>query len=138
MYLISAISPDGELYYLVDNARFKVNGIISFLKHLTRYIKRNIILVWDGATVHFAKDVKDFLRTLRDKRLTLVKLPSNSPMLNPSEQVWAYLKCQSDLRNFAAKNFTELRPVVEEQLERLQKQPRRIRRMFAHPECGFY
>lgn len=113
-------------------------GIVYFLKYLIRRIKRKIILIWDGATIHYAKEVKEFLAQLKPGKLTLVRLPAHSPELNPDEQVWAYLKCQSDLKNFAAKNFTELRQAVREQLDLLGNNPEKIKKMFQHPDCSFY
>ena len=121
VHAISAISPQGDLYYQTRDARFKSMGIVHFLKSLVRKIRRKIILIWDGASIHFAQSVKDYLTTLRPGKLTLVNLPAHSPELNPDEQVWAYLKCESDLKNFAAKNFTELRQVVRAQLQKLKK-----------------
>ena len=72
--------------------------IVHFPKYLVRQTRRKIILVWDGAKIHFAQTVKDYLSTLRPNKLTLVKLPTHGPELNPDEQVWAYLKCESDWR----------------------------------------
>ena len=135
---ISAISPDGELFYLTRYNRFKSMGIVHFLKYLVRQTRRKIILVWDGAKIHFAEAVKKFLRTLKPGRLQLVKLPAHSPELNPDEQVWGYLKCESNLKNFAAKNFTELRQMVTEQFQLLAKNPDRIKKMFHHPDSHFY
>lgn len=138
VYVISAISAEGNLYYQTRDTRFTGMGIVRFLDHLINNIKRRILLVWDGATVHFSHYVKDFLMNLGPDRLNLFKLPSNSPELNPDEQVWAFLKNQSELRNFAAKNFTELRHKVRQQLELLKQQPERIKKMFHHPDCGYY
>lgn len=138
VYAISAISPQGDLFYQTRDERFKSMGIVHFLKFLVRQTRRKIILIWDGAKIHFAQTVKDFLATLQPGKLTLVKLPSHSPELNPDEQVWAHLKCESDLRNFAAKNFTELRQAVREQFQLLKNDPERIKKMFRHPDCGFY
>jgi len=135
---ISAISPDGQLFYQTRDNRFKAMGIVYFLKYLLRQTRRKIILIWDGATIHFSQEVKDFLSTLKPGRLELIKLPAHSPKLNPNEQVWGYLKCESSLKNFAAKNFTELRQVVREQLNLLAENSDRIKKMFHHPDCGFY
>lgn len=137
VYAISAISPQGDLYYQTRDARFKSMGIVHFLKYLVRQTRRKIILVWDGAKIHFAQTVKEYLSTLKSGKLTLVKLPAHSPELNPDEQVWAYLKCVSDLKNFAAKNFTELRQAVRTQFHKLKTDPDRIKKMFAHPDFGY-
>lgn len=138
LHAISAISPQGELFFQTRDERFKSMGIVHFLKFLLRRSRRKIILIWDGSQIHFSQAVKDFLRTLEPGRLQLVKLPAHSPELNPDEQVWKYLKGESTLRNFPAKNFKELRLMVNQQLQLLAQQPQRIQQMFRHPLCGFY
>lgn len=67
-----------------------------------------IYLIWDGATLHFTEKVKVLLRSLQLGRLTLLKLPAHSPELNPDEQVWTYLKQESDLKNFVVKTLQNL------------------------------
>lgn len=137
VYIISAIAPSGKIYYQTGDHRFKSAGIVRFLKYLLSNISCKIKLIWDGSTLHFSEKVKALLSTLKPGRLTLFKLPAHSPELNPDEQVWAYLKQESDLKNYAAKNFTELRTKVICHMDELKQQPQRIKAMFTHRECGW-
>ena len=137
VYVISAIAPSGKMYYQTGGHRFKSAGIVRFLKHLLSRIPCKIHLIWDGSALHFSEKIKALLSTLKPGRLTLYKLPAHSPELNPDEQVWAYLKQESDLKNFAAKNFTELRERVIQHMEELKQKPQRIKAMFLHQDCGW-
>lgn len=107
-------------------------------KILKTFARRKIILIWDGATTHSAKEVKELLRILQPGRLELYKQPAHSPELNPDEQVWKYLKAESTLRNLACKTFKELQEHLIREIKQLENNPDRIIKMFHHPECGFY
>lgn len=70
-----------------------------------------------------------------DGKLELHFLPPYSPQLNPDEQVW------KDVKERVAKQGQpdkyQLRILVREALERLQKLPSVIAAFFGHPEYGF-
>jgi len=137
--VISAISPEGELIYHIRNSRFLGVHMADFLRKLRKtFSRRNLIVIWDRATTHRAEEVKELLRQLEPKKLELYMLPAHSPELNPDEQVWKYLKGETDLRNLACKTFKELRENIVQFIEELKNNPERIKKMFRHPECGFY
>lgn len=48
-----------------------------------------LIVVWDNASTHHAKALREFCDRNSD-RLTIVKLPPYAPDLNPVEGVWAH------------------------------------------------
>lgn len=137
--VISAISPCGQLIYHIRTSGYSGIHMADFLRKILKsFHKRKIILIWDGATTHRAKEVKALLRTLETNRLELYQIPSHSPELNPDEQVWKYLKAESSLRNLACKTFKELRKYLVMELENLKNDPERIKKMFQHPDCAFY
>lgn len=137
--VISGVSPCGKLVYHLRNSAFKGVHMADFLRKIMKtFPYRKIIVIWDGATAHSAQQVKDFLRTLQPGRLELYKQPAHSPELNPDEQVWKYLKVESNLRNHACKSFKELREKLIQEIEDLKNDPERIEKMFHHPECAFY
>lgn len=137
--VISAISPCGQLVYKIRPSGFLGVHMADFLRQILKSFHcRNIILIWDGATTHRSKEVKELLRTLPPNRLELYQLPSHSPELNPDEQVWKFLKAESTLRNLACKSFKELRVHLVREIENLKNTPERIRKMFRHPHCAFY
>ena len=137
--MISAISTCGKFIYHLRNSGFQGIHMADFLRKILKtFPRRKIILVWDGATAHSSKEVKELLAMLQPGRLELYKQPAHSPELNPDEQVWKYLKAESTLRNLACKSFKELRGHLIREIEQLENNPDRIVKMFHHPECGFY
>lgn len=60
----------------------------KFLDGLSRTIdpSRHVVLIWDGAGYHRAKALRV------PPNLTLVALPPRSPELNPTENLWHYLR----------------------------------------------
>lgn len=136
--VISAISPCGKLIYHVRTSGFLGVHMADFLRKIMKLCPhRKVILIWDGATTHSAKEVKELLSMLQPGKLELYKQPAYSPELNPDEQVWKYLKAESTLRNLACKSFKELRKHLLEEIENLENSPERIIKMFQHPECAF-
>lgn len=137
--VISAVSPCGKLVYHLRNSSFQGIHMADFLRKILKtFPRRKIILVWDGASAHSSKEVKELLCILQPGRLELYKQPAHSPELNPDEQVWKYLKAESTLRNLACKNFKELRGHLIREIKHLENTPERIIKMFQHPECGFH
>lgn len=137
--VISAISPQGKLVYTVRNSRFLGVHMADFLRKIRKTFKRRkLIVIWDRAPTHFAEQVKELLSQLEREQLELYLLPSHSPELNVDEQVWKHLKTETGLRNLACKTFKELRQILIQYLEDLKNNPQRIRKMFHHPDCGFY
>ena len=69
----------------------------------------------DNAPAHTAKKVKDFLQ---DKGISSVTWPSNSPDLNPIENLWSYMKNKIRIRNPSNKNelVQEIKKVWEEEI----------------------
>src|SRR5581483_9188041 len=49
-------------------------------------------VIWDGAPIHRAQVVKDFLAHGGAARIWLEQLPAYAPELNPDEGIWNCLK----------------------------------------------
>ena len=91
--LISAVSPLGELRFMVTDQRVNASVFIDFLRRLLVNAERPIYLVLDGHPVHRSKKVRDFVER-QDGRLKLFLLPPYSPELSPDELVWNVVKGQ--------------------------------------------
>jgi transposase len=90
--LIAAIAPNGRLYVAGQDQPFASEDIVWFLSKLcSRYRKRDLLVIWDGASIHRSEVVKTFLKE-RPGRIHLERLPAYSPELNPVELVWSQLK----------------------------------------------
>jgi transposase len=85
--LISAISPRGQMRFMVTKSRVGASVFIEFLKRLIHNVDKPIYLIVDGHPAHKAKKVKAFAESVKE-RLQLFYLPGYSPELNPDELVW--------------------------------------------------
>lgn len=81
---------------------------IQFLKKLARvYQNKKILLIWDGASWHKSRVIREFLKTPVGKCFDLLLFPPYTPELNPQEQVWKALR-QKITHNRLEKDFPVL------------------------------
>jgi len=64
--------------------------VCDFLWHLLRHLRGQVIVVWDGASIHDPKSLIGFVR--KYPRLHLERLPAYAPQLNPIEAAWHAVK----------------------------------------------
>ena len=134
--LIAAIAPNGRLYVAGQDQSFCGADIAWFLSKLCgRYRKRDLLIIWDGASIHGSKEVKAFLKA-RPGRLHLERLPAYSPELNPVELVWNQLKQR--LKNQVFLSLEELTTAVLEQVNLLEINPKSVRVFFQKKEIAFF
>lgn len=133
--LIAAIAPNGRLYVGGQDQPFTGEDIVWFLSKLcSRYRKRDLVVIWDGAAIHRSEAVKALLKE-KAGRIHLERLPAYSPELNPVELVWSYLK--RSLKNQVFTNLDELTVAVLEQIKRLEENPKLVQAFFSKKEIGF-
>ncbi|MFI6289031.1 IS630 family transposase [Streptomyces sp. NPDC051018] len=77
-----------------------------------------LIVVWDNASTHHAKALREFCDRNSDW-LTIIKLPPYAPDLNPVEGVWAHLK--KSLANLAPRAIDDLTSLVKNRLRGIQR-----------------
>jgi len=128
MNLISAVSAQGELRFMVTQGRVGAGVFVAFLKRLIYNAERPIFLIVDGHPAHKAKMVTKFVASLEGK-LRLFYLPPYSPELNPDERVWNDLKNNSIGRNVIT-NADILKHEVLSEMRSIQKSPDRVRAYF--------
>ena len=134
--LIAAIAPTGRIYVAGQDQSFTGEDIVWFLKKLCgRYRKRDLLIIWDGASIHGGEAVKDFLHQ-RPGRIHLERLPGYSPELNPTELVWNRLK--RSLKNRVFLSLEDLANAVLEQVDLFQKDPKSIQMFFHKKEVAFF
>lgn len=132
-----ATSTGGHFVHTRQEESFKGKHMVAFLKLLTDQTPGKVTLIWDGASIHGCKIVREFLESLPQGRLKLVRQPAYSPELNASEQVWNYLK-NVLLRSRVFKNIDALAKAVGEALEKMELKTNVIKKFFHHPEVAFY
>lgn len=133
--VISGVTPDGRLFTHIQQEAFRGPTIVAFLRQLLRQIRGKLIVVWDGASIHHAQPVKDFLAAGAATRLHLVRLPGYAPDLNPDEGVWNHLK-RVELRNRCCHDLAELRWELGLAIRRLHRKRRTLAACFRH--CGYF
>ena len=133
--MIGAISPRGELRFMVVKGSVASDQICEFLQRLMHNAPRPVFLIWDGHPTHKSKKVKDCINSYNGQ-LEVYTLPSYSPELNPAEQVWNNVKNHGVGRK---KVFgpDQLKSLVIGQLRKLQKLPSIIMAFFRHPDCSY-
>lgn len=128
--VISGISPEGKLYYRVQEEPFNSLAVVGFLTHLLRVIRGLLLVIWDGAMIHRSKEIKAFLAAGAARRLQLERLPGYAPDLNPDEGIWSHLK-NVELRNLCARDLDHLRCELDDAIKRVRRRPRIIKGCFA-------
>jgi transposase len=88
---IGAITSKGKICMQTQDHAYKGLDVVRFLQLLLREIPGNLLIIWDGASIHRSQPIKDFLTQGGAKRIHLERLPSYAPELNPQEGVWNLL-----------------------------------------------
>jgi transposase len=88
---LSAIIPNGTLYYAIRDERINSDLYIEFLEMILNRRLRPLVLVADNASFHRSKKVRDFVCAHR-RQIRMFFLPKHAPALNPDEQVWNEIK----------------------------------------------
>jgi transposase len=132
--VISGLTHEGRLLLQVREHAFRGPEVVQFLQHLLRQLPGKLLVIWDGAPIHRAQSVKDFLAQGAAARLQLEQLPGYAPDLNPDEGIWHYLK-HVELRNLCCANLAELRLELGLAIRRLRHKRHVLRGCIT--ECGY-
>lgn len=133
--LISAVSAQGQLRFMITKGRVTAAVFIDFLKRLLVNATSPIFVIADGHSTHRAKIVERFVAT-QQGRLALFILPPYSPELNPDEYVWNDLKNHGIGRKVIT-SLTQMRQAVISHLRQLQKLPDIVRGFFRAPTTRY-
>lgn len=88
LYVLSAVCPAGGRAEGLIAPRLNAAVVQLLPDQLAATIPRgtHVVLVWDGAGYHVAKALRV------PANLTVIRLPPDSPELNPVERLWLYLR----------------------------------------------
>lgn len=136
--MISAISPRGEMRFMVFPGKLDAEQFIEFLQRLLHKTENPVFLIVDGHPVHKSKAVKNWVQEINahKDRIRLFFLPPYSPELNPDELVWNHVK-NHGLGRAAYSADKELRRPAYRRLFSLQRKPAIIRSFFQHPDTQY-
>lgn len=126
--LISAITNQGTVRFMMVRETLTADVLIQFLKRLIRDAGRKVFLILDNLRVHHAAKVKRWLAGKTD-RIEVFFLPSYSPELNPDEYLNADLKARLNGAE-PVRGSAHLKRKVLSHLRSIQKQPARVRSYF--------
>lgn len=126
--LISAISAQGHMRFMVREGSVNSAVFIEFLKRLIAGAKRKIFLIVDGGSAHKSKMTKAFVESIKEK-LELFILPPYSPELNPDELVWNHLKNHTVGRSTVV-DKTDFKKQVTKSMKSLQGNKEKVRSFF--------
>src|SRR2546425_4097565 len=93
-----------------------------------------LLVIWDGASIHRAEAIKEFLSRGAAKRIHLERLPGYAPELNPQEGVWNLLK-RRELKNVCCRDLPHVATELRLAKERLRHRRTVLRQCFAHAGC---
>ena len=133
--MIAAISTRGHLRFMVHQGTVTASIICDFLKRLMHNAQNHVFLIWDGHPTHKSKKVRECIESF-DGKLEVYLLPSYSPELNPTEQVWRSVKNHGVGRK-SVFGPDQLKFAVISCLRRLQKVPKIVLAFFKHPDCSY-
>ena len=133
--MISAVSGEGTMRYMVINGRFNADVFIKFLKKLVNSHDRPVLVVVDGHSAHKAKKVLKYIQ--QEPRLLGVHvLPAYSPELNPDEYVWGHLK-SGHLGRMTIRTKEQFLKAISKGLRSLQKLPGTIMGFFRRENTAY-
>ena len=133
--LISAVSAQGQLRFMLTKGRVTAVVFIEFLQRLLINATTPIFVIVDGHPTHKAKSVAQYVAE-QDGKLALFFLPPYSPELNPDELVWADLKAHGTGRKLIT-SLPQLRRTIMAHLQQLQKLPELVRSFFHAPHTRY-
>jgi transposase len=133
--LISSVTNQGKVRFMIYKQTMNAKTFIKFLKRLIKDANQKILFILDNLRVHHAYVVKDWLENHTDE-IELFFLPSYSPELNPDE----YLNC--DLKagvhsGVPARTKNQLTKKAISHLRMLQKKPKRVKKYFEHRKIAY-
>jgi hypothetical protein len=73
---ISAISPEGKLYFHSQGCSLDSDDVVAFLEHLLREVPGQMVIIWDGAPIHRRHRITEFLANGAAPRLHVERLPA--------------------------------------------------------------
>jgi transposase len=133
--MVSAIGRRGEISFMVHEGSMDAELFIEFLEAVLHDFETPVFLIVDGASVHKANIVKEFVKST-EGRLELFFLPPYSPELNPDEWVNKNVK-HDKIARAVPLTRDDLKPVAVEALKRLKECPEIVRGFFADPKLSY-
>lgn len=131
----SAVNSKGGFWFAVYSGGLNGGKFVELLRQMMKGRRRPVHLVLDGLPAHKARDVRDYVDSLKGK-LTLHFLPGYAPDLNPDELVWSYTK-RTGVARSPLRSGEKLADRVHAQLSDIKLRPDLVRSFFGHPSVAY-
>ena len=133
--LISTVTNQGKVRFMVYDSKMNSQTLIKFMGRLIKNSEKKVFLILDNLKVHHSYMVKEWLEQHK-RQIEIFFLPSYSPELNPDE----YLNC--DLKagvhsGIPARTKGQLKRKTISHLRKLQKLSGRVKKYFKHPKIAY-
>jgi transposase len=131
--MISTITNQGKLSFMVFYETFTQDVFLKFLKRMIRQSDKKVFLIVDNHRSHKSKKVNEWLRK-NEEHIRVFYLPSYCPELNPDEFL------NQDVKSYLGKQRLHTKPQMVKSLNRhlkmRQKQPHIIQNFVkgCHPQ----
>jgi len=133
--LISSITNQGKVRFMIYKDKMNSQTFITFMKRLIKDADKKVFLILDNLKVHHSYIVKDWLQEHQDE-IEVFFLPSYSPELNPDEYLNGDLKSGVH-SGVPARTADQLKRKAISHLRKLQKLPSRVANYFKHPRITY-
>ena len=128
MNMISAITNQGKLRFMLYREKMAGPVLIKFMRRLIKDSPRKIFFIIDNLKAHHAKTVTEWLKKHKDQ-IEVFYLPNYAPEYNPDERLNGNLK-----RELAAKGYSETVDGIESKargsMKRFQNNPAHVASFF--------
>jgi hypothetical protein len=125
-----------RLYFRIVAGSFIDEKLIEFLRQLRRQFRRQqLILVWDGLPSHRSHTMSQYLQS-QTQWLTVQRLPSYAPDLNPVESLWGNIQAK-ELANRSVDDLGGMVDGVREGFSRIDPQGELLQSFLKHAGLCF-
>jgi transposase len=131
---LGALTSTGRVLLRRQRASVRGPDVVAFLRQVLRQVAGPLLLVWDGAPIHWSQPVRAFLGQPSARRLHIEPLPAYAPDLNPVEDLWQHLK-HVELRNLVNPSLWDVEEELRLAVRRVRRKAAVLRGCLAHAGC---
>jgi Transposase and inactivated derivatives len=122
-----------QFYFQIYAGSIKGPQVIQFLQHLQRHVPGKLLILWDGASIHRSRVVRDYLEST-DGRVEVERFPAYAPELNPVEYMWGHLKTHEIANLVASPEVWKLTLEATSALRRMRRRSSILTACYAQAE----
>ena len=133
--MISALSSQGEVRYMLYEDSMNQKRLISFMRNMLKTSKQKIFLILDNLRVHHGKMVAQWV-SKHEEKIELFFLPPYAPESNPDEYLNHALKLSVHSGDLPEDRL-DIRHKTISFMRTLQKNKDKISAFFHHPQISY-